>query len=1483
MRKSGFMSRKALSEPTFSLDRNRAFSGILRRPGNIHDIDWNSLLLGKKVPTDQELADAGLEAPRNSLESSPGNRTPIFSGGVVHEEIPYGFEISNRTNMSRHIISSAELSASYHHSRSSGESSSRRKSGGEVLPIKTLIAQDSSEAEYERKRRSAPSVVARLMGLETLPQGDKAAKPCSAAKPPKPSRSQQKRSSSSTTSSHHHHQHQQQQQQQQSSKGESSSGRAESPLEDVDTIRDFPLPRSSQAIEPEITEEKAKFDKLPFRSHPQEKQLQEFKKEFMAKLANQRHEAPQAAFDRELEERRRQLREKVCEAKIALLSGGDDSRRLSSAQEKLIESKEFQDAIELLQSNREFFLKFFQEPNSVFNKDPPEPESTSSRRSFHLEDYSRDSRRAREFDESSREGSRKSFHFGDLSRESRKSYLLDDPAKDSTSRKSFHLDELSRESRRLLLHESPRRSFHLDDLSRDSKRSSSHHNNNHHHHHHIEDFAKEIRALEDYSDSHTVGSHRHHQHQHQHQQQGSSEHSKRKESSRHKHSAQASKPQAEDGLLHHKSRLDIVDKEPSLWAVVPDEGRNVSPNNYDSRKGCHSPSRIVVLKPGPGDITLLSPAMAPACSPRSYRIVRDGRGGVFEAREIGRDSMDRGARQQQQQQADWDIHREDSRFAKDRALEGYRDPRAIAKDIVREAKTSITREISRDREIGRRDPPRVGDVSLVRSSRSSGKRISSPKSEIHDAGAFEAVGSFTLAALSRRHVKDEHRSTSPTVPTPSPRIRSQETATTSTSTSSGGASSQKEWKRRSSSSSSDKHGSAAVYQVEQIEEQLLQQQQKQQGKGASPAARNPSSQVDINRASISRPAAFPPSSKSHHRSRGDPFLESQLHPDDWKGVDVNMYSTLPSSEKILKVEKVESFHSAVSAHGLADEGRDSSPPRTLARNRSVPNAAVVGSKAREVAVRPSGSAVSRAFEVAPERVENSDHFYLKEKRNEARAAYLLSKKRLGADSSSTSGRALEAPWSPIQSSSANEERTVVQDVHTVSCKQIEPIGPALDQEQHLSLTARSSLENAVAVEDLPRSGVRDCEQELLAALAQLTPKAKDNSEAGQFRKPTGHTLHDVQVGKQGSKNSKSWMLATDTLENGDGDGASETSVEKCGQPSPVSVLDSPFEAEIPSPVEFKELTSDLHDLRLRLRLLKMDESERSSALLESLQAKEKLIFQLNHKGVRHTENCLESTEGTSTSSAAVGRDVKSPLAIKSLALQYRLESVSVDGLPCPDGRRADLLYVRNLLVASGFTESSTMIIARWNSPLYPLDPCLYDRLEEYYNDVSHVEKESSKIKARGAAASAPTENMDSTNRKLLFDVVNEVIHKLLGPRLSYRPWVQPSTPLLRPIPTSRQLLSDIWTEICACFSPDGLEEFEALDALMARDVSRGGSWINSREVAEQIGLELERSIFDSLVEEAVLCLASLNHRPSSAPPVKAPSSTMYGPQSWRLH
>ncbi|KAL2608661.1 hypothetical protein R1flu_027234 [Riccia fluitans] len=1458
MSKSGGpMRRKAHIEP---VDWNRSFSGLLRRPGNIHDIDWNSLLLGKKPLTEQELADA-LDAPRNSLESSPGNRTPRFSG-VKQDDIPYGVELTKNTMASRYTMSLAELGVPHHQQRGDGGESSARgkRSSAEVLPIKTLIAQDSNEVEFERKKRSAPSVVARLMGLETLPPGGEkslaaagGSKPQNGfSKPPKPFKSQKPASSSSAHSMN---------------RGESSSGRGESLSEaggGFDTIRDFPLPRS-QPIEPEVIEEKvSKFDKLPHRSHPQEKQLQEFKREFMAKLSTQRNETPHAAFDRELEEKRRQLREKVCEAKLALLSGGDESRRLSSAQEKLIETKEFQDAIELLQSNREFFLKVFLEPNnSAHNKDPPEPESTS-RRSFHLEDYGRDSRRAREFDESSREGSRKSFHLGDFSRETRKSYLVDDD--DTTSkesgRKSFYLDDLSRESRRSLLHkESPRKSFHSGDYqTKETQRSNF-----------VEDSAKEIRALEDYSDA----THHRHRPQHQHP---NSEHPKRRESSRHKNSSSHAKPVPE-------SMVETLEKDQS-WPVVADDGMTGSPNNFDCRKGCHSPSRIVVLKPGPGDITVLCPTLPSSGSPRSYRAAREGRGGGFEIQDNPRDGKVKGARHD----SDWDVPKEmETRFVK----EGYRDPRAIAKDIVREAKVNTTREISREREIGRRDPPRVvgADINSIRpSSRSSGKKMPSPthRSDIQEqptnSPSYEAVGSFTLAALSRRHSKEDQRNISPTVPNPSPRIRSQETATTS-----GSSHLQKEFKRRSSEKS---NATTAVYHVDHIEEQFHVTRG-----GASPV-RKASTQVDINRASFSRPTSFPPSSKPH-QIRGDPFLESQLHPDDWKGVDVTMYNSLPGNEKILKVEKVESFHSTTGP------GSSVSPPTgVLTRSRSVPNVAIVGSKARDVAVRPStgSSAMNiRAFEGVPDRMESSEHFYLKEKRNEARAAYVLSKKRLGGiESSSTSGRALE-PWSPTLHTAAssvcsNEERTVVQNVHTVSCKQIGISGSDDQEPQHHlpDLTTTSLVEIPLHGEESPRTR-SDCEQELLAALAQLTPQARDHSEGGSaVRKPAGHKLHDVQVGKQGSKSSKNWMLATETLENGDADAASETSVEKCGQPSPVSVLDSPFEAEIPSPVEQKELTSDLHDLRLRLRLLKLDESERATALIEGLQAKEKLIHQFNQKGVRQTENCLESSAGEGPSSivtAAVACNLggtesrssaASALPLRSQALHYRLESLSVDGLPCTERRKGDLLYVRNLLVASGFTESSTMIIARWNSPLYPLDPCLYERLEEYYNDINSMDKESSKSKA---AATSSKVQSDSNKRKLLFDVVNEIIFKLLGPRLSYRPWVQPGAPLLRPLPTSRQLLNDIWLEICACFSPDGLEEFEALDALMARDVSRGGEWINSREIAEQIGYELERSILDSLIEEAVHCLSSsLRLVKGGGAATKFQSTPTYGgPQSWRLH
>lgn len=273
------------------------------------------------------------------------------------------------------------------------------------------------------------------------------------------------------------------------------------------------------------------------------------------------------------------------------------------------------------------------------------------------------------------------------------------------------------------------------------------------------------------------------------------------------------------------------------------------------------------------------------------------------------------------------------------------------------------------------------------------------------------------------------------------------------------------------------------------------------------------------------------------------------------------------------------------------------------------------------------------------------------------------------------------------------------------------------------------------------------------------------------------------------------------------------------------------------------------DLKYRLRLLKLDGSERSAVHPESLQAKDKLIVQ--NVVVRHTENCLESTESVSSrfnsTSFSTNRDLEPEAALQSPALLFQAANVDIQGLHCPQGRRDELLYVRNILIASGFTAGGSMVIGKWHTSTCPLDPCLYERLEDSYAHSNLPVEQGSNPCTKGSP--------DSSSRRLLFDVVNEVLVQLLGPYLCSQPWIRPSIPLLRPIPSDWELVSATWLEICSYFYPEGVEEFEALDCLMGRDVSKRAPWVNSLTAYEQVGLELERIIFESLIEETVQSLA----------------------------
>ncbi|KAJ7558827.1 hypothetical protein O6H91_04G057500 [Diphasiastrum complanatum] len=99
---------------------------------------------------------------------------------------------------------------------------------------------------------------------------------------------------------------------------------------------------------------------LSFRDHPQERQLQEFKKHFRARQALQARERLQP------EERSEQPVSNQ-EKTIFAAKKFANLKQISSKLD-FHESKEFQDAVEFLHSNKEFFLKFLQEPNSSSGK-----------------------------------------------------------------------------------------------------------------------------------------------------------------------------------------------------------------------------------------------------------------------------------------------------------------------------------------------------------------------------------------------------------------------------------------------------------------------------------------------------------------------------------------------------------------------------------------------------------------------------------------------------------------------------------------------------------------------------------------------------------------------------------------------------------------------------------------------------------------------------------------------------------------------------------------------------------------------------------------------------------------------------------------------------------------------------------------------------------------------------------------------------------
>ncbi|KAI5054645.1 hypothetical protein GOP47_0030346 [Adiantum capillus-veneris] len=282
--------------------------------------------------------------------------------------------------------------------------------------------------------------------------------------------------------------------------------------------------------------------------------------------------------------------------------------------------------------------------------------------------------------------------------------------------------------------------------------------------------------------------------------------------------------------------------------------------------------------------------------------------------------------------------------------------------------------------------------------------------------------------------------------------------------------------------------------------------------------------------------------------------------------------------------------------------------------------------------------------------------------------------------------------------------------------------------------------------------------------------------------------------------------------------------EQPEQPSPVSVLDVPFQDESSVSNEFKELSSDLEELRMRLRLLNFDSGNQDLDNDDSLESE--VDGGLHFEEVCNVED--DNSDHMRTDENGLLRD------------------------PCFNvanwkGENAEMCYIRDVLAASGFTGDSSSVLTQWYAPGQPLNPRLFRTLEISYS------KEEAALELFEAASKSSTQEgvLNTSRRHLLFDCANEVLLDILGPYMNRRVWL--SSKVAASMPTGKDLVNLLWTHIsCSLCFHSGSQE--TLENLVTKDLGKGSRWLDTGVEIEAAGLDVERAILDDLIEETLLVL-----------------------------
>lgn len=178
---------------------------------------------------------------------------------------------------------------------------------------------------------------------------------------------------------------------------------------------------------------------------------------------------------------------------------------------------------------------------------------------------------------------------------------------------------------------------------------------------------------------------------------------------------------------------------------------------------------------------------------------------------------------------------------------------------------------------------------------------------------------------------------------------------------------------------------------------------------------------------------------------------------------------------------------------------------------------------------------------------------------------------------------------------------------------------------------------------------------------------------------------------------------------------------------------------------------------------------------------------------------------------------------------------------------AEHLYVTTILDRTIVSKDHpTVPFTSWFSPSHPLDPSLFDHLEHSFQS------------SYSASLSDGPLNHKS-NRRLLFDLVDEILCTTLKLHLTMKPWLQREKP--RAI-KREELVEQVGSKVGGFGSAkcetqqdiDGLVELEPWESEGGGGRGRWCCYSAVDEEREAVVFEMERRILESLMEEALIFL-----------------------------